>query len=177
VNDGLRTLLRREESYAIHALIYASDNPGASAAAMARDLEMPPAFLAKVLRRLVDAGLLTSRMGRRGGVRPAGDTANVTLLDVIEAVSGPFVMDTCQAEAACVTTRRTGRCHLNLAYHVASAEIRRVLAGVRVGDLAGDGPAAAGRPAATGGTERPDAATPDTVPAEGSAGSTDPEPS
>ena len=158
MTDGLRTLLRREESYAIHALIYASDNPGASAAAMARDLEMPPAFLAKVLRRLVDAGLLTSRMGRHGGVHPAGDTANVTLLDVIEAVSGPFVMDTCQAEAACVTTRRTGHCHLNLAYHAASAEIRRVLSGVRVGDLSGDGPPAA-------------------VSAEGSAGPADPEPS
>lgn len=136
MNGALRTLLRREESYAIHALIYASENPGASASAMARDLEMPPAFLAKVLRRLVDAGLLASRMGRHGGVMPVGDTANVTLLDVIEAISGPFVMDTCQAEIACVTKRRTGRCHLNRAYHRAAGEIRAVLSGVRVGDLA-----------------------------------------
>ena len=139
--DGLRTLLRREESYAIHALIYASENPGASASQMARDLEMPPAFLAKVLRRLVDAGLLSSRMGRHGGVRPVVDTAQVTLLDVIEAVSGPFVMDTCQAQAECVTTRRKGACRLNVAYHRAAAEIRAVLAGVRVGDLADAPPA------------------------------------
>ncbi len=136
MTDGLRTLLRREESYAIHALIYASENPGASAAQMARDLEMPPAFLAKVLRRLVDAGLLSSRMGRHGGVRPVVDTGKVTLLDVIEAVSGPFVMDTCQAQAQCVTTRRKGSCRLNVAYHLAAGEIRAVLAGVRVGDLA-----------------------------------------
>lgn len=144
----LRTLLRREESYAIHALIYASENPGANAAAMARDLEMPPAFLAKVLRRLVDAGLLSSRMGRGGGVSPVGDTADVTLLDVIEAVSGPFVMDTCEAQIACVTKRRTGRCHLNRAYHRATQEIRAVLGSVRVGDLA-DAPPEGARPRST----------------------------
>lgn len=145
MTGALRTLLRREESYAIHALIYASENPGANAAAMARDLEMPPAFLAKVLRRLVDAGLLSSRMGRGGGVSPVGDTADVTLLDVIEAVSGPFVMDTCEAQIACVTKRRTGRCHLNRAYHRATREIRAVLGSVRVGDLA-DAPPEGARP-------------------------------
>lgn len=132
----LRTLLRREESYAMHALVYASENPGASAARIAEDLQMPAAFMAKVLKRLAGAGLVENRMGRHGGVWPLVDTADVTLLDVIEAVSGPLVMDTCQSLAECVTRRRKGHCHLNVAYHRTSAELRRLLGSVRVGDLA-----------------------------------------
>lgn len=135
-----RTLLRREESYAMHALIYVSENPGASAATVAADLKMPAAFMAKVLKRLAVAGLVENRMGRNGGVWPRVATSDVTLLNVIEAVSGPFVMDTCQAMVECVTTTRKGHCHLNGAYHRAGAEMRRLLDTVRVGDLADPAP-------------------------------------
>ena len=139
----LRTLLRREESYAMHALVYVSENPGASAARIAEDLKMPAAFMAKVLKRLAAAGLVENRMGRHGGVWPRVDTADVTLLNVIEAVSGPLVMDTCQAKVACVTQQRKGHCHLNVAYHRAGAELRRLLDAVRVGDLADPAPGGA----------------------------------
>ncbi|MEX2500992.1 MAG: Rrf2 family transcriptional regulator [Trueperaceae bacterium] len=132
----IRTLLTREESYAVHALIYAAEHPGASAARMARDLAFPAAFFAKVLARLVDAGLLSSRTGRSGGVTIADRALSMSLLDVIEAVSGPMVVDTCQAQTLCATQRRTGTCALNGAYHRAAAEIRRVLSGVRIGELA-----------------------------------------
>ncbi len=138
---SIRTLLRREESYAVHALIYAAEHPGASAARMARDLRFPPSFLAKVLARLVEAGLLASRTGRGGGVRVVGDATKMSLLDVIEAVSGPLVVDTCQAMTVCATKARTGSCALNRAYHQASAEIRRALAAVRIEDLVADPPA------------------------------------
>lgn len=144
-----RTLLRREESYAMHALIYVSENPGASAARIAADLKMPAAFMAKVLKRLAVAGLVENRMGRNGGVWPRVATSDLTLLNVIEAVSGPFVMDTCQSMVECVTTARKGHCHLNGAYHRAGAEMRRLLDTVRVGDLVD--PAPDPEPAAAGG--------------------------
>lgn len=154
---SLRTLLRREESYAMHALIYASENPGASAARIAEDLKMPAAFMAKVLKRLATAGLVENRMGRHGGVWPRVDTVDVTLLNVIEAVSGPLVMDTCEAKAECVTMQRKGHCHLNVAYHRTSFELRRLLSAVRVGDLADplphEGEAAEGESAEGDGTE------------------------
>lgn len=137
----------REESYAIHALIYASENPGAGAARIAKDLEMPAAFMAKVLGKLAQAGLIENRMGRHGGVFPLPETPNATLLQVIEVISGPFLMDTCQAQAQCITTRRKGWCQLNVAYHHAGNEIRRALDGVRVGELADLPPAEDPRPA------------------------------
>ena len=69
---GVRTLLRREESYAVHAIVYVAENPGASNARIAEDLQFPPAFLAKVLRKLVTAGFIRSRLplaGSRPGKR------------------------------------------------------------------------------------------------------------
>ena len=77
----VRTLLRREESYAIHALLYLHEQPGASAAQVARDLQTPAAFTAKVLRRLVEAGLIESKQGRHGGVHVRGPLSELTMLD------------------------------------------------------------------------------------------------
>ncbi len=130
-----RTLLRREESYAIHALIYAAENPGAPTAQMAADLKFPPAFLAKVLRRLAEVGYLDNRTGRKGGITLNVDPAQLTLLDVVESVSGPLVLDTCQTRRRCATQERKGYCRLNVAWINASLGLRDVFASVRLDRL------------------------------------------
>ena len=133
--DDIRTLLRREESYAIHALIYAAENPGASAAQMAKDLQMPPAFLAKVLRKLSAARFLESKPGRNGGVTLRVDVERLSLLDVIEAMSGSVVVDTCQTQARCATQQRKGFCRLNVAWLSTSLAIRETLDRVHLAQL------------------------------------------
>lgn len=131
----VRTLLRREESYAIHALLYAANNPGSNAASMAADLEMPPAFLAKVLRRLVESGFLDSRPGRKGGVTLRGRPEDISLLEVLEAVSGPIMLDTCQLRQTCATKRRTGSCRLNLVWMRTTASVRELFRNVHLDEL------------------------------------------
>lgn len=130
-----RTLLKREESYAVHALLYVAANPGAPAARIAADLELPRDFLAKVLRRLGKAGLVHNMPGRTGGVRVATDLAQLTLLDVIEAVSGPLVIDTCQTLPRCPTQKRTGECALNAAWLAVGLRVREAFASVRLDRL------------------------------------------
>ncbi len=131
----VRTMLRREESYAIHALLYLHEQPGASAAQVARDLQTPAAFTAKVLRRLVEAGLIESKQGRHGGVHVAVPLTKLSMLDVIEAVSGPIVMDTCETKPVCPTQQRKGVCHLNAAWIALTLQMREALGGVRMSDL------------------------------------------
>lgn len=133
--DDIRTLLRREESYAIHALIYTAENPGASASQMARELQMPPAFLAKVLRKLSAARLLQSKPGRNGGVTLRVDVERLSLLDVIEAMSGSVVVDICQTQARCATQQRKGYCNLNVVWVNTSLAIREILGRVRLAQL------------------------------------------
>ncbi|MCA9838885.1 MAG: Rrf2 family transcriptional regulator [Trueperaceae bacterium] len=131
----LRTLLKREESYAIHALINIIENPGTNAAEIAERLSMPPAFVAKVLRKLVKANYIDSKMGRSGGVNIAVDPKTISLLNVIETISGPFVMDTCQVKKQCATQERKGHCRLKRAWLEASLDIRKSLESVCIADL------------------------------------------
>ncbi len=132
INSTHRTLLRREESYAIHALVYAAENPGSSAAQIARDLQMPPAFLAKVLRRLAQVGYVENRQGRNGGVTLTVDPAALTLLDIIQAISGPVILDTCQTKARCATQQRKGYCRVNVCWVNTTLAIHDALSAVKL---------------------------------------------
>src|SRR5690625_2135484 len=116
VPQEVRTLLKRDESYAIHALVNIHENPGTNAAVIARHLQIPPAFLAKVLRKLVNAGFIRSRMGRNGGVDLIVSLGDITMLDVIEAVSGRIITDSCQTRELCATQQRKGRCNVKPAW-------------------------------------------------------------
>ncbi|ARX85900.1 Rrf2 family transcriptional regulator [Streptomyces alboflavus] len=64
--------------------------PGAtaSAAQLAGHFGVPQAYLAKQLQPLVKAGVLAATTGPRGGFRLARQAAEVTLLDIVEAVDG-----------------------------------------------------------------------------------------
>ena len=60
----------------------------ASAAQLATYYDLPAPYLAKQLQALVRAGVLTATTGPRGGFRLARPAAEVTLLEVVEAVRG-----------------------------------------------------------------------------------------
>jgi Rrf2 family protein len=134
MND-LRTLLKREESYAVHALINIAENPGTNAAEIAERLKMPAAFLAKVMRKLVNAGFVESQTGRSGGVSLRVSLAELSILEVIEAVSGSLILDTCQVQKRCANQQRKGRCNLKVAWIGATLGIREVLGGVKLAQL------------------------------------------
>jgi len=81
--------LTRASSYALHALVYMSqqkgDNPIASHK-IAHDRGIPERFLLKVLKPLVRARVLESVKGPNGGYRLARPLNEVTVLEVVEAV-------------------------------------------------------------------------------------------
>lgn len=60
----------------------------ASAAQLVAYYDLPPAALAKQLQMLVRAGVLTASSGPRGGFRLARPAAEITLLQIVEAVDG-----------------------------------------------------------------------------------------
>lgn len=131
----IRTLLKRDESYAIHALVNIAENPGTNAAIIAEHLQIPPAFLAKVLRKLVTAGFIRSRMGRNGGVELLVDLKQLTMLDVIEAVSGRLIADNCQLREKCATQQRKGHCNIKGAWFRATYAIRSVFSEITLEEL------------------------------------------
>ncbi|MEJ3741968.1 Rrf2 family transcriptional regulator [Actinomycetes bacterium KLBMP 9797] len=64
--------------------------PGAtaSAAQLAEYYDLPAPYLAKQLQALVRAGVLAATTGPRGGFRLARPGAEITLLQIVEAVDG-----------------------------------------------------------------------------------------
>lgn len=61
-----------------------------------RRMDVPEDFLAKILKTLVARKLVQSTRGARGGYRLARPPAEISMLDVIEAVEGPVRVNVCQ---------------------------------------------------------------------------------
>jgi len=85
--------LTRAASYALHALSYMAaqkHNKPVASHHVAQARGIPERFLLKVLKPLVSARVLQSIKGPNGGYRLAKNPANITLLEVLEAVDGPM---------------------------------------------------------------------------------------
>lgn len=87
-------------TYAIRAALYvAGTGPAAgefvSTRKIADDLDVPFAFLTKVLQELTHAGILISQRGAAGGVALARPARSVSLLDILRSVGGDRVLREC----------------------------------------------------------------------------------
>ncbi len=82
---------------ALHTMVYLAGDPSTqySAGNLSRVICVSEAHLAKVLQRLAKEGLLVSVRGPKGGFRLARKTDEITLLDVFEAIDGPYEPSEC----------------------------------------------------------------------------------
>ena len=97
-------MVTRAADYAIRAMVHLAsfaDGKRASLDELATGIDVPPAFLSKVLQRLVKAGLLTSRRGKRGGFELSRDVASVSLLEILRALDSVPVLNACLAPTGC----------------------------------------------------------------------------
>lgn len=86
---ALAQVLSLTAEYALRAVAwFAAEPPGTRALArdLSRSVSIPAGYLAKILRRLVVAGVLESRKGQGGGFALACDPSRLTFAEVLEAV-------------------------------------------------------------------------------------------
>jgi Rrf2 family protein len=77
--------------YALHALAYMAQQRTTAAITsqkIAQEKGIPIRFLLKVLKPLVDSGLLESKKGPTGGYMLARPASEITVLDIVEASEG-----------------------------------------------------------------------------------------
>ena len=95
----MRGLARISEaaSLAIHASVVLASDPDRlfTAHEIAEGLGVSVNHLAKVIQRLEKAGYLESVRGRAGGVRLSAKGRRSVLLDLYEAIEGPFEIRGC----------------------------------------------------------------------------------
>ena len=90
--------LTREADYAIRTVLEVASQPVGTATSTAEISErrhVPRAFLRKIVPRLVRAGLLASRRGKRGGLMLARPVELISLLAVIDVAQGPPAVNRC----------------------------------------------------------------------------------
>ena len=98
--------ITRQADYAVRAVLHLArinGNERAATSQVAKEQHIPPSFLAKIISQLSIAGLLHTSRGARGGVTLARDPKDVSLLEVIEAIDGPIMLNECVGENSICT--------------------------------------------------------------------------
>jgi len=93
--------ITRQADYAIRAMVYLAQlgaEHRAATSQIALDKKIPPSFLAKIVSQLSVAGLLQTSRGAHGGVSLARSPEQISLLDVVEAIDGPILLNECVGE-------------------------------------------------------------------------------
>ena len=92
-------LIRRDTDYALRlAAKMAKEYAGGkalSARAMAQENRVSYPLTCKLLQKMVQAGIVESTMGPKGGFRLAHEPAEIALADIVEAVQGPISVNKC----------------------------------------------------------------------------------
>jgi len=93
--------ITRQADYAVRAVHYLAQlgtEQRAATSQIAQEQRIPPSFLAKIVSQLSVAGLLQTSRGARGGVSLARPADQISLLEVVEAIDGPILLNECVAD-------------------------------------------------------------------------------
>jgi Rrf2 family iron-responsive transcriptional regulator len=128
--------LTRQSNYAIRTLVYCAVNePGLSRVAdIARAYAISELFLFKLIKPLVENGLLRTVRGRKGGIALGKPADQITLLETIRLTEENFALAECFEEGA--DCPLIGECDLNGALREALGAFFTVLESYTIADLA-----------------------------------------
>ncbi len=90
-------LISRTSEYALRAVIWLVQEPDRlqTTKQIGEGTRTPPDYISKVLQLLAKAGVVRSQRGLGGGFRLASDPAEITVLDVVNAVDPLERIHTC----------------------------------------------------------------------------------
>jgi Rrf2 family protein len=128
--------LTKKADYSLMAMKHLAEHAheGAlSAKDVADAYGIPQEALAKILQRLVKAGLLHSQHGTNGGYTLARDASKISTFEVIRAIDGPLFI------TSCVTVRgecdQTDRCTIREPLRRVNNSIEEVLRRITIAEM------------------------------------------
>lgn len=128
--------LTRKGEYAVRGILYLAAQPEGTNSLVgdiATAVDVPKAFLAKILQDFVKAGLVVSFRGTGGGFSLAQPADRITLLEVVEAVEGPVMPNRCLVTAG--SCERDSTCRVHPVWQRVRSEIITVLGNVTLDEL------------------------------------------
>jgi len=128
--------LSKKADYGLMAMKHLAENAHAGACSakdVAEEYNIPPELLAKVLQRLVKAGLLHSQHGTNGGYTLGRAAEKITAFEVIRAIDGPLFI------TSCVTVRgecgQSERCTIREPLRRVNQSIEDVLRSITIAEM------------------------------------------
>src|SRR5580704_4960549 len=128
--------LTKKADYGLMAMKHLAERAPHSACS-AKDVAdaygIPQEALAKILQRLVKAGLLHSQHGMNGGYTLARDAETISAFEVIRAIDGPLFI------TSCITVRgecdQTERCTIKEPLRRVNESIEQVLRRISISEM------------------------------------------
>ncbi len=116
--------LSRETEYAIRCIYLLARDPArvVGVEEIARTMQIPRSFLAKILQKLTRAGFLRSTRGAHGGFSLAREPSDIRLYDIFVLTEGPAV-----ADDSCAVSKQVCRLDGFCVLHPFWVKIRRDL--------------------------------------------------
>lgn len=128
--------MTRASDYAVRCVLYlASKGEGilVSRREISDAMEVPSPFLGKISQKLARAGIIEIVQGARGGYRLLRDPGEISLLQVIETVTGEIILNDClTGKGACM---RRDYCSVHPVWSGVRDQLRRTLEGTSMADL------------------------------------------
>jgi Rrf2 family protein len=128
--------LTRAADYAVRVMIHLAiaENGGgrSSLTELAEAADVSPAFLSKVLQRLVRSGLVASRRGKKGGFELLDRGRAASLLEILQALDGVPELNVCLLAGGC---HRSPWCAAHSVWEEAQVRMREILAGASLEQL------------------------------------------
>lgn len=92
-------MLSNSSKYAIKAVFFLAVNSSEDNRVMVKDLatpiNVPQAYLAKLLQELSKADIISSKKGPKGGFYLSEENKNHTLMDIVDVIDGVDKFNTC----------------------------------------------------------------------------------
>ncbi len=94
----MTVIFSKKCEYGMQAVLYlAAQEKGTlvSAEDISKVLKIPREFISKILQSLRESGLISSSKGKSGGFTLAKDPSRIKLIDVVSAIDGLEMFDSC----------------------------------------------------------------------------------
>jgi Rrf2 family protein len=104
-----------------------------SLSALADAAEVSPAFLSKVLQRLVHSGLVASHRGKKGGFELLDRGRSATLFEILQALDGLPELNICLQPGGC---NRSDTCAAHFVWQDVQGRMREILSSATLEKLA-----------------------------------------
>ena len=150
--------LSKLADYAVVVLVRLSQGaPCQTSPGIAAATGVPEPTVAKVLKALAAAGLVTSQRGARGGYRLAQPLSEVSVAAVVTAMDGPIALTAC-VEGSVTGCEAEHLCPVRGRWDPVNIAVREALSAITLADMEAATPRAR-RPLASVPSARPDVPT------------------